>query len=59
MIRLASLLSTKMLPKPANCIVKNFGSKSLVNMDCRKFGRKLWQIEVHLHRERYGTSENW
>ena len=39
---------------------KKLSGKSLVNEDCRKFGRKVFGgIEVHLHRECYGNCENW
>ena len=40
--------------------VKNLGSKKLWRI--RTVGSlavKLWQIEVPLHRECYGNSENW
>ena len=39
---------------------KNFGSKKLWQIrTVRSLAEKLWQIEVHLHRECYGNCENW
>ena len=39
---------------------KTLAVKGLANKDYRNFGgKKLWQIEVHLHRECYGNCEHW
>ena len=38
---------------------KNVGSKKVWRIRTRKFGGKIWQIEVHFHGECYGNSKNW
>ena len=39
---------------------KNFGGKKLWRIrTVGSLAEKLWQIEVHLHRECYGKFENW
>ena len=41
-------------------IVKNFGGKKVWRIrTVGSLAEKTWQIEVHLHRECYGNSQNW
>ena len=52
------ITTTNILCEINYCIAKTLAVKSLANKDCTEevWQKKLWQIEVHLHRECYGNS---